>query len=291
MALFLVRYGEIGLKSQAVRMRFERCLITNLEKAFIRERKECKVTSDRGHLYVEAEDAKIAETILRHTFGVTSYSKVDRIPSEMTSICNFIESWSKVRFKKGQTFAIRARRVGHHAYSSQDIAIKTGDVVRLANKNKGAKVDLKHPDFEIFIEVRDNKAYIYGDRVEGPGGMPLGSQGKVVAVVSDAASALACWLIMKRGCNSVIIPLGKDPCVALLEKWTPTGTLTLGPAVERLDESALEDILEFARRKRALAVVLGEKEKLFKKRDTPIFYPIIGMDAPYIKNYIKKIRS
>lgn len=291
MALFLVRYGEIGLKSQAVRMRFERCLITNLEKAFIREKKECKVTSDRGHLYVEAEDAKIAETILRHTFGVTSYSKVERIPSEMSSICDFVEKWSKARFKKGQTFAIRARRVGHHAYSSQDIAIKTGDVVRLANKDKGTKVNLKNPDIEIFIEVRDNKAYIYGDRVEGPGGMPLGSQGKVVAVVGDAASALACWLIMKRGCNSVVIPFGKDPSTNLLEKWTPTGTLTYGPVIDQLDEDALEDILEFARRKRALAVVLGERVKPFKKRETPIFYPLIGMDAIYIKEYIKKIRS
>jgi thiamine biosynthesis protein ThiI len=291
MTLFLVRYGEIGLKSQAVRMRFERCLITNLEKSFIREKKECRVTSDRGHLYVEAEDAKIAEIILRHTFGVTSYSKVEKIPSEMSSICEFIEKWSKARFKKGQTFAIRSRRVGHHAYSSQDIAIKTGDVVRLANKDKGAKVDLKNPDLEIFIEVRDNKAYIYGDRVEGPGGMPLGSQGKVVAVVSDAASALACWLIMKRGCNSVVIPLGKNPQVALLEKWTPTGTITLGPPIKKLDEGSIEDVLEFARRKRALAVVLGEKDKLFKKRDTPIFYPIIGMNAGYVKDFIKKVRS
>ena len=291
MTLFLVRYGEIGLKSQAVRMRFERCLITNLEKAFIREKKECRVTSDRGHLYVEAEDAKIAEIILRHTFGVTSYSKVEKISSEMSSMCEFIEKWSKARFKKGQTFAIRSRRVGHHAYSSQDIAIKTGDVVRLANKDKGAKVDLKNPDLEIFIEVRDNKAYIYGDRVEGPGGMPLGSQGKVVGVVSDAASALACWLIMKRGCNSVIIPLGKSPQVALLEKWTPTGTLTSGPSFEKLDEKTIEDILEFARRKRALAVVLGEKDKPFKKRDTPIFYPIIGMSLAYIKELIKKVRS
>jgi thiamine biosynthesis protein ThiI len=291
MTLFLVRYGEIGLKSQAVRMRFERCLITNLEKSFIREKKECRVTSDRGHLYVEAEDAKIAEIILRHTFGVTSYSKVEKIPSEMSSICEFIEKWSKARFKKGQTFAIRSRRVGHHAYSSQDIAIKTGDVVRLANKDKGAKVDLKNPDLEIFIEVRDNKAYIYGDRVEGPGGMPLGSQGKVVAVVSDAASALACWLIMKRGCNSVVIPLGKNPQVALLEKWTPTGTITLGPPIKKLDEGSIEDVLEFARRKRALAVVLGEKDKLFKKRDTPIFYPIIGMSAGYVKDFIKKVRS
>ena len=291
MALFLVRYGEIGLKSPAVRKRFERCLITNLEKAFIREKKECKVTSDRGHLYVDAEDSKAAEMIIQHTFGVTSYSKVDRIPSEMSSICNFVESWSKARFKMNQTFAIRARRVGHHAYSSQDIAIKTGDVVRLANKDKGTKVDLKNPDIEIFIEVRDNKAYIYGDRVEGPGGMPLGSQGKVVAIVGDASSALACWLVMKRGCNSIVLPLGKDPCIGLLETWTPTGKMTVGPEFENLDESALEDILEFARRKRALAVVVGEKDKPFKKRDTPIFYPLIGMDAAYIKELIKKVQS
>jgi thiamine biosynthesis protein ThiI len=291
MGLFLVRYGEIGLKSPAVRRRFEHCLITNIEKAFIRDRAECKVTSDRGHLYVDAENGEIAGKVLAHTFGVTSYSKVDLIPSDMESICAYIGPWSKARLGNGQTFAIRARRVGRHGYSSRDVAVKAGDTVRLANEQKGVKVDLDHPDMEISIEVRDSKAYIYGDRVNGPGGMPLGSQGKVVAIVADEASALACWLIMKRGCHAVILPVGKAPPLDLLEPWAPSGELVLGPRLDEVREEDLNDVLGFAMKKRALALVLGNQGVLFKKSDFPIFYPIIGMSKAMIKDMIKRMRA
>jgi len=291
MALFLVRYGEIGLKSPAVRRRFEHCLITNIEKAFIRDRAECKITSDRGHLYVDAEDGRTAEKVLAHTFGVTSYSKVELIPSDMESICAYIGPWSKARLEKGQTFAIRARRVGRHGYTSRDIAVKAGDAARLANEKKGVKVDLDHPDLEVFIEVRDNKAYIYGDRVEGPGGMPLGSQGKVVAIVEDEASAVACWLIMKRGCHAVILPSGRSPPLKLLQPWAPTGELVLGPKLDGISDDDMEDVLAFAKKKRALALVLGNQKKLFKKRDFPIFYPVIGMPKAMIDDTIKRMQA
>jgi len=291
MDLFLVRYGEIGLKSEAVRRRFEHCLRTNIEKAFIRERSECKVSSDRGHLYVNAADAKVAEQVLVHTFGVTSYSKVELISSDMGSICSFVEKWSKERLKKNQTFAIRSRRVGRQGYSSQDIAVKAGETVRLANKEKGVKVDLSHPDVEIFIEVRDNKTYIYADRTEGPGGMPLGSQGKVIAVIDDEQSALACWLIMKRGCNPIIIPLGKEPSTEVLCNWTPSGQLTIGPTIDRLDENVIADIIQFGQKKRALALVLGGSKDLFKKKDFPIFYPVIGLGKTHLSDLMKRLRS
>jgi len=277
MALYLIRYGEIGLKSPAVRRRFEMCLITNIEKAFIRDKAECKVSSDRGHIYVNAEDTKVAENILAHTFGIISFSPVEVVKSSMDTICDFLKEWSPKLLKKGQTFAIRARRTGRHDYSSQDVAVKAGDAVRLANKEKGVKVDLEDPDIEVYVEVRDRKAYIYSTRTAGPGGMPLGSQGKVVCIVSDETSNLACWLMMKRGCHPIVLPLGDAKGLNDLARWTPSGQLTIGPSLKVLDEDTLLDVIRFAHKKRALAVVLGEDERPFKKKEFPIFYPCIGL--------------
>jgi thiamine biosynthesis protein ThiI len=291
MTLFLVRYGEIGLKSDAVRKRFEHCLITNIEKAFIREKAECKVSSDRGHIYVAAEDVKVANLVLAHTFGVTSYSKVDLLSSDVDRICDYLKDWSQKKLKKGQTFAVRSRRTGKHKFTSQDVAVRTGDAIRLANQNKGIKVDLESPDVEIYIEIRDNRAYIYTEKVEGPGGMPLGSQGKVIALVTDDEDAMACWLLMKRGCHPIVIPVGKTTSLGLLKRWSPSGELVLGPPMGRIDEKAIDDILDLAKMKRASAIVLGERERPFKKRDFPIFYPLIGVTDDMFKTLFKRMND
>jgi thiamine biosynthesis protein ThiI len=296
MALFLVRYGEIGLKSDSVRRRFEKILRFNIEDAFVREQAECRLRADRGHLYVHAEDARTAKTILRRTFGVTSFSKVEEIETDLDDICSFVAKRSRKWMGPGQTFAIRSRRTGNHRFTSQDVAVRAGDAVREAHDDK-VKVNLDGPDVEIFIEVRMKRTYIYTGRVEGPGGMPLGSQGRIVALVKDGDSALACWLLMKRGCHPYIIPVGKKSggrwkgAVAVLDRWSPKGKFTKGPALAKMNEKAIDEARIFARKRRAHAVVVGERKRLLKKRDFPIFYPLIGLSDKMLEDYKKKMRS
>ena len=69
-----------------------------------------------------------------------------------------------------------------------------------------AGVDLETPDLEIFVEVRDNRVYFFTSKIRGPGGLPLGSEGKLTALVSGGIdSPVAAWSMMKRGCPVDIV--------------------------------------------------------------------------------------
>jgi thiamine biosynthesis protein ThiI len=87
---------------------------------------------------------------------------------------------------------IRARRTGNHDFSSQDVGLKCGDAVweRLLSAGKTPVVDLTTPDKEIFVEVRQKEAYVFTENSRGVGGLPLGTQGKMVALVSGGIDPL-----------------------------------------------------------------------------------------------------
>ena len=106
-------------------------------------------------------------------------------------------------------FAIKCRRVGTHEFSSQEMAAHCGGVVRDVIL---APVDLTNPDLTIFVEIRDNDAYIYHEKIKGPGGLPLGTQGKVIVLLSSGIdSPVAAYLMMKRGCEVVALHCNNDP--------------------------------------------------------------------------------
>ena len=106
-------------------------------------------------------------------------------------------------------FAIRCRRVGDHDFSSQEMAAYCGGVVR---KRILAPVDLTNPDLTIFVEVRGEDTFIYHEKIPGPGGLPLGTQGKVVCLVSSGIdSPVATYLMMKRGCEVIALYCDNDP--------------------------------------------------------------------------------
>ena len=99
--------------------------------------------------------------------------------------------------------------VGKHDFTSQEMAAHCGGVVRSVVL---APVDLTNPDLTIFVEIRDNDAYIYHEKIKGPGGLPLGTQGKVVVLLSSGIdSPVAAYLMMKRGCEVIALHCNNDP--------------------------------------------------------------------------------
>jgi thiamine biosynthesis protein ThiI len=106
-------------------------------------------------------------------------------------------------------FAIKCHRVGKHDFTSQEMAAHCGGVVR---KIVLAPVDLTDPDLTIYVEVREDDTYIYHEKIKGPGGLPLGTQGKVVVLLSSGIdSPVATYLMMKRGCEVVALNCNNDP--------------------------------------------------------------------------------
>lgn len=222
--VLLARYGELGLKSAPIRGRFERALQENIEKAFEQRGVECTVQRIRGRFLVTSGNLDAALAILTRVFGLTSVSPAVVRPSRLEALLAAIgEYFEAVTRPEVRSFAIRCRRSGSHPYSSMEVARQGGGVVLAHTKGKDLKVDLERPDLEIHIDVRDDKAYLYHETRKAPGGLPMGTQGRVLVLLKDLHSLVAAWLMLKRGCT--IVPVHFEG---------PTGNRERAQAFERV---------------------------------------------------------
>ena len=205
MTLLLLRYAEIGLKSTPVRRRFESVLKDNLLNRLMEDGVEALVTSRGARFYVETTDIDAAVASVRRVFGIASLSVVEECSSKMEDMCQTGAEYSKNRLGEGQSFAVKARREGSQGYTSLDMGKEIGTAIFLANEDKGVKVDLTNPDVVFYVEARDNRAFIFQDYIRCHAGLPVGTQGKVVAEIDGSdRSYVSAWLMMKRGCRVLI---------------------------------------------------------------------------------------
>ena len=205
----LIRYGELALKAAGTRRRFEDRLVLNLKDAMQRLGAEGEVAREWGRIFIDGGDDKAVEAA-RRTFGVVSLSTAKRFDFKtLDDIKKVAADYAVPRMKKGESFGIRARRSGSHNFTSMDAAREAGAAVVDAT---GAKVNLTKPDREFFLEIRDNKAYFFVDKIEGPGGLPLGIEGKVLCLISGGIdSPVAAYLMMKRGCEVDFVHFSMQP--------------------------------------------------------------------------------
>jgi thiamine biosynthesis protein ThiI len=285
MGSILVRYAELGLKSRSVRRRFESILVDNLMSSLANAGLEGLVTTEYGRIFVEVDDPERASRALARVFGVSSVSSVVRCTSDMGEMKALIAELSQPILQRGQRFAVRARRAGTHPFTSVDLGRELGSAVFLANEEKGVRVDLTDPEVEIYVEVRDRKAYFFSSYIPGPGGLPLGSQGRVIVLLEQERDALAGWLIMKRGCRAIALGDEGSPAAKVLKAWDPT-----------LKIVKVEDLAGAVRKHRALAAVFGfglEEFERIKQVDIPVpaFFPLVGMDGKEIEERLERIRA
>ena len=205
----LIRYGEIGIKSPRVRRRFEKRLISNIKNSITGD-----VELTHGRIFLYPENQSEALNALGKIFGVVSYSPTVSTITDQDSIKETLQKYTRELIQESQfsgerSFAIRCRRVGQHEFTSQEMAAYCGAVVV---EETDAPVNLSHPDLEIYVEVREDKTYIYHEKLSGLGGLPIGTQGKVIALLSDGIdSPVAAFLMMKRGCAVTILHFNNYP--------------------------------------------------------------------------------
>ncbi len=204
----LLRYGEISLKSDKVRRRFEKKLEENIKYVLDKEKISYKLERLplQGRFYVHTEKIEETAKILSETFGIVSISPVKKVSSKLSAILDEILNFSDILIKNNNTFAIRVRRSGQHEYTSQDVANQVGDFINKKFDKRNIKVDLTKPDVTIFIEIRDEWAYIFKDIIEGLGGFPYNSQDNLVSLFfGDFNSFISTWLMFRKGCR--VIPI------------------------------------------------------------------------------------
>ncbi len=279
--LVLVRYGELALKSPPVRREFEATLRRNILALFASEGLECRLRSDRGHFYVEVADADRAIALLRRVFGVTSVSQVWPVASDPAQIKQAVIRLAEPTLAPGCSFAVRARRTGNHPFTSQQLAGEVGHEVLTWYADRKLSVDLEHPDVELFVEVRDKVTYLSLGRMRGPGGLPSGVAGHVVALVDGRRGALGAYLMMKRGCRTALVttPEGEELARLVLARFDPGVSITSAPTPGPPRESTLLRVVE---NERAEAIVLPLSVEEYPAargqwKDRMVFSPTVGL--------------
>lgn len=192
------RSGTIGTKAPRTRKQFNRRLVENLRDALDRRDIEYELRDDWDRIFVDTEDAQTGE-VLRRTFGVQGVRPSDVV--RWDSLDELVRE-GKRRYAdriEGRTFGVFSQRVGrrdHFSCTSVDIDRELGGVLDEA----GGEVDLDDPDLEVHLEVHPDRVYFFDEELEGPGGLPIGTEGRALALVSGGFdSIVSAWKMLKRG--------------------------------------------------------------------------------------------
>jgi thiamine biosynthesis protein ThiI len=193
--------GDIYLKSRRTQQRLIRDVRANLDKALRSANYNGRVERLGTHRFSLAPDADSLEATRAaalRVFGVGSVDLVVEAEFEtMDDLARTVGVFSAERVA-GRTFAARVKRTGSHPWNSMDLARAIGaELIDI-----GRAVDLTNPEEPVHVTVLDDRAYIVIEHERGPGGLPIGSQGRVLCLISGGFdSVVAAWMLMSRGCT------------------------------------------------------------------------------------------
>lgn len=230
----LVHYHEIGLKGKN-RSTFENQLVTNLRRA-LRHFPVAGVSRISGYLLVETTDKQATEE-LQHAVGlvpgVARASLAYRCGLDEQEFCN---AAVKALGESGDftTFKVHARR-SSTVYPKHSIEINQLVGAVLCENFPDKKVQMHNPDMTVYVHVVQGNAYVYAASIHGVGGLPVGTAGKVVSLLSSGIdSPVATWMVGRRGATVIPVhfsgrPMTSDTseylCQDIIEALEPAGLI------------------------------------------------------------------
>ncbi|MDO9323975.1 MAG: tRNA uracil 4-sulfurtransferase ThiI [Methanoregula sp.] len=198
--LVMVRYGELFLKSEPVKHHFIGLLLRNIGKALAASGLQGHYETPRGRILIFGDEPEKIADIVSRIFGLVDVSICTRTSGNIEDLCREATHLAKAHLSAGMSFAVRAKRQQKTGLDSQVLGAQIGSAIY--EEIPGLCVDLDHPDYEVFIEVRDFGGLVYDSRISAPGGLPWGTQGRALVLLSSGIdSPVASWLAMKRGCE------------------------------------------------------------------------------------------
>ncbi|SFR68648.1 tRNA uracil 4-sulfurtransferase ThiI [Anaeromicropila populeti] len=199
---FLIKYAEIGIKGKN-RFIFENALRDQISFVLNDVEGDFHVIKDQGRIYVEAAGSfDYEETIeaLKRVFGISSICPVVLVEEyqweDLTKATgDYVE---QLYGNKPMTFKVEAKRADkNYPLKSPEICSEMGSY--LLSRFENLTVDVHQPEVRIYVEIR-NRAYLYSQNIPGPGGMPVGTNGKAMLLLSGGIdSPVAGYMIAKRG--------------------------------------------------------------------------------------------
>ncbi len=259
--MILIRYSEIFLKGKN-RIDFERRLIENIRAMLKAHSSPARVIPERNRILIDDDSA----TYLKEVFGIHSISVAKRLPIDLEILKR--EALTMAKEENFKTFRISTQKL------NKDVAMTSVEFDRLIGEEVyetlKKKVDLKNPELTIYVEML-REAYIFTRKIQGPGGLPLGSEGKVFALVDDEDGLLAAKMIMRRGCIVYPVSLSKNTFYEEIERLSP------GFSIKPIRISSFKELDPLVEKLDAKAIVVPDTLSDIKKYDTalPILRPLI----------------
>ncbi|MCI9012477.1 MAG: tRNA 4-thiouridine(8) synthase ThiI [Lachnospiraceae bacterium] len=199
---FLIKYAEIGVKGKN-RYLFENALVQQIKYALKRCEGEFAVRKTDGRIYVDAvSDFDYDETVqhLQKVFGISGICPMVYVEDEGFEKLRgtVVDYMDRVYPVKDRSFKVAARRARkNYPLDSMEINMELGGTILDAFPEM--RVDVHKPDILLHVEIRD-KVYLYSEIIPGPGGMPVGTGGKAMLLLSGGIdSPVAGWMVAKRG--------------------------------------------------------------------------------------------
>ena len=330
--VILVRYEEIFLK-RSNRNMFENRLIRNIRQR-LDNLGDVRVTCSQSRIYVECrdEDFDLTEAVerLKKVFGIASVSIVSRVPTDYETI-------------KASAVGVVADLISRYEYKSFKVETKRADKsfpmnspqisadvgAHILKNFPSLKVDVKNPDFILYIEVRES-TYLYSEIIPAAKGLPTGTGGRATLLLSGGIdSPVAGWMIAKRGVEVDAVYFHSPPYTSerarekvirlceILSEWTMGMRLYVVPFTEiqmaihqKCPQEYLTIIMrrymmkiaeQIAQNDGSLALITGEAigqvasqtmESLLVTNSAvtlPVYRPLIGMDKNEVVNIAKHI--
>ena len=199
---FLIKYAEIGVKGKN-RYLFEEALVKQIKYALKKAEGEFLVRRTDGRIYVDAQsDFDFDEVVesLKKVFGISGICPVVHVEDAgFEKLCQDVTRYiGDVYPDRNKSFKVAARRARkNYPLNSMQLNEELGGVILDAYPDM--HVDVHNPDILLHVEIRD-KIYLYSEIIPGPGGMPVGTGGKAMLLLSGGIdSPVAGWMIAKRG--------------------------------------------------------------------------------------------
>lgn len=200
--IFIVRCGEVALKGMN-KPYFERMLADRIRRN-LKNIEGVSVKRKDGLIFIRSEKNTDPDTIIKETtkvFGVDSVSKAIEAQPELNAIGEAAAGYMMELIEKRgvKTFKVAAKR------ADKTFPVKSPEIGRIIGAKiligcKVLKVDVHQPDVLLHVDVRSDRAYIYEGKINGFGGLPLGTNGKGLVLLSGGIdSPVAAWMMAKRG--------------------------------------------------------------------------------------------
>lgn len=207
----MIRYGELSTKGKN-RMRFITKLRNNIQDVLsIYPAVKVMADRDRAHVYLHGTDYKPVAESLKQIFGIQNFSPSYKIEKSVSALIAAVQEIMTDIYQEGMTFKVSSKRSDHDfELDSRELNQTLGNAVFEAIPTIQAK--MKVPDIELRVEIRSEAAYISYETIRGAGGLPVGTSGKGMLMLSGGIdSPVAGYLALKRGVDIEAVHFASPP--------------------------------------------------------------------------------